>query len=337
MRVFYAMSFVILITVSLSSQYWFNKTYEIGRNQAMLSVLYSNDTLFTFGIFSPDTGVLQNCYLALLDTTGNLIKWVPIQDPLNESHLTTTFGVTIFKDENGDIVVPIDPLAPARCTIAKIDADGIVKYFSENNFGSDKTISAYSIVGTYDNGYMITGQAQRSNYRLDVFIIKYSSDGEVQWQKYYGNGNIDEFGFNITRININEYLIGGFSDISSYIFAIDSLGNLKWEWIESDPDVVDSYARGLHRDVNGDYAYFSWNYHQTTYPGEEYNVSVPIFIRRDSLFNLLSYKEIGPYTTRHELHTMIQSRDGGWIGAGTRTNRTDERHPSYWIIVWPCC
>ncbi len=207
-----------------------------------------------------------------------------------------------------------------------IDSTGTQLIQKEYDVGDDLATSVYAVSQTDNKGYIITGWASHSNYNVDAFVLKTTPDGEREWLKYYGSPGLHEIGYSIMENNPNEYEIGGIKGNRAYIFAIDSLGNQKWEWVS--PDSSDMEVRGLQKQPNGDWTYISYTYRPTTYSWDPdldpvFDVSVPVFICRDSAMHLLERKELGPFAYRDAAFTMIPSRDGGWITAGISTQLTD--------------
>ncbi|HLF65819.1 MAG TPA: T9SS type A sorting domain-containing protein [Saprospiraceae bacterium] len=315
------LSIELFLVINNIAQSGYNKTYDYGVAQSMLAIRYYNDSLNVYGIIFFDTQSRQKCFIVQLDTMGGVLKWINIEDPKGDSHLSSQPGGAMIKNGKG-IVVPVDLIGQARSGIGIINNEGILDSFVQYDYGSDRSTSIYSVIECYDGDYIFTGWASRLNYDLDAFVLKTTADGEKKWLKYYGVNGLREIGFSIVEVNENEYVIGGVKDSKSYIFAIDSLGNKKWEWMH--PDTTEVTVKSLHKEANGDWTYLSHTYRPTTYPVDPpYLVYIPMFIRRDSSMNLLVRKEIGPYAYMNEAFTMIPSRDGGWITAGTTSTVTD--------------
>lgn len=310
----------VVLTVSIG-QSGFNKTFSFGAALSMYSIKYDLDNIYVYGVIFVDTNSRQKCFLVELDSLGNVLKWTEVADPNNETHLAGQPGSAIIKNDFGT-VIPIDFIGQAKSGIAIINSDGNLEMFKEFDYGTDSGTSIHSIIECSDGGYIFTGWRQRPNYDVDAFVLKTNAHGERKWLKYYGVNGLREIGYSILELNNNEYVIGGVKDHKGYIFAIDSLGNKKWEWMNTDTTEVS--VKWLHHMPNGDWVYRGYAYRPTTYNIETpYDVSVPLFIRRDSSMNLLVRKELVPYAWMNEAFTMIPSRDGGWITAGQTSTVTD--------------
>lgn len=116
-------------------------------------------------------------------------------------------------------------------------------------FGED---NGYSILQTEDNGYVFTGSAYGYNPNElngdvvgfngneDVFTVKTSNDGKIEWTKCYGGSNVDD-GYAIKQTFDGGYILCGSTqsndgDISSnrgasdvWLIKIDNEGEIEWE------------------------------------------------------------------------------------------------------------
>ncbi|WP_400075509.1 hypothetical protein [Winogradskyella sp. R77965] len=115
-------------------------------------------------------------------------------------------------------------------------------------FGGSKNDSAQSVVATADGGYAILGFTQsmdgditnKQNESFDYWVMKFSAEDELQWQKTYG-GTADERGNDIIQTEDGGYAIIGFSfsddgDLSEnaglqdyWLVKLDASGNISWQ------------------------------------------------------------------------------------------------------------
>ena len=87
--------------------------------------------------------------------------------------------------------------------------------------GGTRNESAQSVVSTSDGGYAFLGYTQsmdedilnKTNNSYDYLLLKFSADGEQQWQKIYG-GTDDDRGQDIIVTNDGGYAIIGSSKSS---------------------------------------------------------------------------------------------------------------------------
>ena len=114
--------------------------------------------------------------------------------------------------------------------------------------GGTRNESAQSVVSTSDGGYAVLGYTQsmdedilnKTTNSYDYLLLKFSADGEQQWQKIYG-GTDDDRGQDIIVTNDGGYAIIGSSkssdnDVSAnagyndfWLAKLNSTGTILWE------------------------------------------------------------------------------------------------------------
>ncbi len=119
-------------------------------------------------------------------------------------------------------------LAISTFALAQIDLEW------EANFGGQASDEAYSAIQTPDGGYIIVGStASEGSGKLDGYIIKVNSRGNLDWSKTYGGKKDDAF-YAITKIN-NDYALCGYSASKGagkkdfWLMLIDGKGQKLWE------------------------------------------------------------------------------------------------------------
>jgi len=114
--------------------------------------------------------------------------------------------------------------------------------------GGSNNDSAQSVTATVDGGYIILGYTQsndgdvtdKQDTSFDFWVIKYSSQNTVEWQKTYG-GSGDDRGNSIVQTQDGGYAVLGFSfsedgDVTNneglqdfWLLRLDASGNLIWQ------------------------------------------------------------------------------------------------------------
>lgn len=115
-------------------------------------------------------------------------------------------------------------------------------------FGGSGEEDAASVKQTADGGYIILGYTtstdgdivDKSTSDNDLWVLKLSSDGNIQWSKTYGGSN-DERGTDIINTSDGGYAMAGYTrsddgDISEnagfydyWIVKLNSQGDIQWE------------------------------------------------------------------------------------------------------------
>jgi hypothetical protein len=127
----------------------------------------------------------------------------------------------------------------------KLDSNGNIQW--RRFFGGTNNDRAYDVVETADNGYMIVGAAESTDFDVsnpkgsyDFWIVKIDTEGTLIWEKSFGGSEID-IAYAIARSTDGNYVIVGDvrstdGDISNaygnadlWVIKIDANGTLLWE------------------------------------------------------------------------------------------------------------
>lgn len=116
--------------------------------------------------------------------------------------------------------------------LVKTDSNGVVSWSTA--FGGAGTSDfGYSVRQTSDGGYIVAGlSASSGSGQRDVFLVKTSSTGALQWSKNYGGSLVDE-GRTVEQTADGGYIIAGFTQsygngLQAYIIKTNSAGVLTW-------------------------------------------------------------------------------------------------------------
>lgn len=129
----------------------------------------------------------------------------------------------------------------------------IIKYNSrgsivwQKTFGGTGDDTARSIIQTADGGYVIAGDTNSNNGNvsgfhgvIDMWIIKISSSGALQWQRSLGGTSFD-YSFSIVQSTDGGYAVAGrtesndgnvsgnHGDVDFWVVKLSSTGTLQWQ------------------------------------------------------------------------------------------------------------
>lgn len=142
------------------------------------------------GNFLRRNSIFVSAVVLLLLTFFN---WEKVQD----SYLQVVDDTTIQ-------VETINCGSQTACDIllTKSDQSGAILW--QKTFGGTSYDKAEKVIKTQDQGYLIVGSTSsfgQGNY--DVFLIKVTSGGEIQWQQTYG-AFFNEYGYSATQLSAGE-------------------------------------------------------------------------------------------------------------------------------------
>jgi uncharacterized delta-60 repeat protein len=116
--------------------------------------------------------------------------------------------------------------------VLKFSFNGDIEW--QKSYGRSFTDIARSIQQTGDGGYIVAGKTGESIYVLDIWILKLSSDGTIEWQKKYG-GSQPEEASSIQQTNDGGYIVAGYTESFGagsqdlWILKLNSAGDIEWQ------------------------------------------------------------------------------------------------------------
>ena len=113
--------------------------------------------------------------------------------------------------------------------------------------GGSNAEEAYSIQQTSDGGYIVAGKTSSSNEDVteyhgfgDFWVVKLTSDGEIQWQRALGGSSID-FAYSVLQAADGGYIVAGFAestdgdimgnhgDKDAWVVKLNPAGTIEWQ------------------------------------------------------------------------------------------------------------
>ena len=142
------------------------------------------------------------------------------------------YDIRITKDR-GYIMVGRFEDKDVPLLVLKLTENGDIEWHKE--YGGNGYDIGLSVLETNDNGYMVAGTTLSFGAGgMDAWILKLDSQGDIEWQKTYGESGNDEIS-SIQPVDNNKYIVlgnaasfgqGGF-DI--WLFEISNLGDVIWQ------------------------------------------------------------------------------------------------------------
>ncbi len=221
--------------------------------------------------------------------------------------------------------------------VVKLNIDGNIQW--EKSLGGSGTDIARSVRQTNDGGYIVAGMTNSTNGDvvgndggMDFWIVKLNSNGDLQWQKTYGDTLGGEDAYSIKQTLDGGYIVAGYSgmswqglgngDITSHngnfdywVIKLDSLGNLQWQKtlggssedkacdVQQTNDggfIVTGFTSSSNGNVSGSRSTFDY-----------------WVVKLDAVGNIQWEKPLGG-SGRDFATSIIQTTDGGYVVGGSR-------------------
>jgi hypothetical protein len=326
----------------------FNQKYDLGESMTTFfqCSLVEENTLAVYGLAYSDEVFLhqQGLVFAKIDTNGNVLSHRLYFDSLGYEYAVNLPASFIKLKDGSGYMLLAQILENYNGVLLKTDNEGnlISKFEFEDTIALSKF---YKKIIEINNYFYISGVIQSQNYQTDIFIIKIDRKGNKLWEKSYGLNSRREYLTSFYVANENEFIFGGIivnsidwpdydkTEFGNKIFAIDSLGIIKWNW----EGALSKISKGDEHDVTGLYKSNGRDYRYTTIRSQ-YNVTEdafyhqPSFIIRDSNFNLIFEKPVG--TLQKHINGFSHSfptQDGGWLAVGEANTTAQLKSFTGWM------
>ena len=116
--------------------------------------------------------------------------------------------------------------------LVKTDINGKVQW--NKTYGGSLLDVGYGIVQTTDGGYAIAGyETSFTNGTMNVYLIRTDADGNMLWNKTFGNG-VQDGAYSIAKTSDSGFILTGFTYLKSkggwdaYLIKTDAKGNMLW-------------------------------------------------------------------------------------------------------------
>jgi hypothetical protein len=96
---------------------------------------------------------------------------------------------------------------PYRVSAMKLDSNGVIQWVKAFDF-SQISAHSFEVIEATDGGYLIVGNISGDGGDPDIFLLKLSSNGLMQWNKRYDTGE-GEGGWRIFPLSNGGFMIGG--------------------------------------------------------------------------------------------------------------------------------
>ena len=152
--------------------------------------------------------------------------------------ITMSFGIMSYKDLKSffvnlsdDSTISVSTIncgSKNECDIELVKKDVKGKIIWKRIIGGTSYDKASQVIRTKEGNYILIGSTSsfgKGNY--DVFVVKVSSNGDILWQKTYGEF-LNDYGLRITAVEDNLYQIEGTKQICATFNVSNDCFNQEW-------------------------------------------------------------------------------------------------------------
>jgi uncharacterized repeat protein (TIGR02543 family) len=139
--------------------------------------------------------------------------------------------------------------------IIKLNSKGEVDW--QKTYGGTANDTAYSIKETNDGGYIVAGETLSSGAGdYDVWILKLSQTGTIEWQKTYGESN-EDYALSIEQTSDGGYITAGVTSSfgtgaeNAWVLKLSAEGDIEWQKAYGGSN--SDYARFITQTNDGGY------------------------------------------------------------------------------------
>lgn len=311
------------------------QTYNFDRSYARFyNILLKSDTLVLFGLtHNPEPPYFQEILVVFADTLGNVLHQTTIGDPAWGGHYTysgTNPGCVLpLPGNDGYLFMGTNQAGDGY--IVRVDALG-GKVWEQDYPSASSFIDRFTTGVILDDGFLLVGSRQELNYLNVGLACRFSSSGDLMWERTYGTPSLLTFVHHIVPIEGANFMLGAFAStisnnggldytIAPLFITIDSLGTDIGRW-QGELSLEEYGMLDLHRDADGHWVYMT---HNGMRRSDGYLYRQPRLVVRDTAFNLISTTLYDTLDyTRNRFFHFISSAYGGWIAVGENMDRRED-------------
>ena len=318
------------------------KTYGNYQFDRVCTAIQAIDGNYVFTGTAIDTLHLDSdAWLFKTDTSGNVL-WSKLYGNGGVDYLSSLKSIVQTTDSGFAIIGATDFAGGvSNIDLFIIRTNAIGDTLWTKIFKGFFTDQPSSITQTVDGGFIICGRTNsHGNLIMDVFLLKLSAIGNVEWARRYGHNVWDESTSVIQTSDLGFAVCGsttsfGAGDYEGLVFKTDSVGNLQWSTVAGNAAGDDAlYAIVETNDGGFAAAGFAEGYsvHRSGNPSLMGNDSADVWILKlnaagDTVWNYL----YGGYRL-DEGYTIQQHTDGGLLTAAYTQSFTPDNSWQAYVL-----
>ena len=249
-------------------------------------------------------------------------RWIFKLSPYGEIEWQKTYGgsnvssIQLTRDGGYVIADTESKSGSSEFLILKLSSDGEIEW--QKTYGGSEQEEAHSIQQTSDGGYIVAGTSSNLGEWGDtsiqyIWILKLSSEGDIEWQKTYGGNWGDSVSF-IQQTGEGGYIVAGTTNYSGagqddiWIFKLSSEGEIEWQKTYGGT----SYDEAHSVQLTNDGGYIVAGKTESFGAGGD-----DIWILKLSSEGDIDWQKAYGGSGNEEAHSICQTSNGGYIVAGS--------------------
>ncbi|MHC4084263.1 MAG: hypothetical protein ACYSU5_03515 [Planctomycetota bacterium] len=261
-------------------------------------------------IFKDQTTIHSTTYIKRMPTGSPPILW-----QTNFGGSDWEYGESVQQTTDGGYILVGHTFSNSTfdydIVVTKTYPDGTIQW--QKFYGADDWDLAYSVKQTLDGGYIVTGYTYSyGNGESDVYLLKISSNGKQQWDKYFGGEFWDE-GYSVQETIDGGFIIVGLTysfgagEYDVYVVKTRSNGALEFE--QTFGGIGDDHAWSVQQ--TSDMGYIIAGYTESFGAGMR-----DIFVIKLDPGTELQWQKTYDGTNDDVGYSIQQTADGGYIMTG---------------------
>jgi hypothetical protein len=309
------------------------KTYDNINFEVATSIQKTTDGGFIVAGNTTPFGTMSNDFWVLkLDPKGNISD----SCPSGIGQATSIIPANTF-------VVPINSQAAVSNTSCTVTSTNVTTQDTKatintqcfdilkwaKTYGGTKLEAARSVQQTTDGGYIVAGNTDSFGAGgSDLWVLKLTAGGDIQWQKTYGGTEWDEYPF-IQQTTDGGYIVTGSTKsfgaghYDIWILKLDASGKIQWQktygGINYEP------ATSIQQTTDSGYIVVGFTYSFGAGSGDLW------VLKLDASGNIQWQKTYGG-TKDDRGYFIQQTKDGGYVVAGSTTSFGGSWGERFWVL-----
>lgn len=217
----------------------------------------------------------------------------------------TMNGEAVQQTADGGFIV-VGTTASGEILLVQYDPEGSVDWV--RTVRGDASTTGNSVKQTADGGYIVVGSIDNGSTGDEVFLLRISNEGDVEWAKATNLvQSIDSGEYTVEQTLDGGYIVAGSSLSDVLLLKFDSLGSL--EWARTAGGSGGERCNAIHQTTEGGYIVAG---ETASYGVGDYDA---LLLRYDASGNLVWARTTGGGGADHA-NCVRQTTDGGYIVAG---------------------